>query len=120
MSHILITDDNSSYRASVIEVLELEGYALTEAENGAEALEKIRTNPPDLILCDLDMPVMDGLEVLRRVKANEKTAYIPFIIITGRTDDASLKVATELGVTDYILKPIDIAPLLVKIRKLLG
>lgn len=120
MAHILITDDNSAYRASVIDVLELEDYTLTEAENGEQALAQINTIPLDLILCDLDMPVLNGLEVLRRVKENPKTAHIPFIIITGRTDKLTMTTAIELGASDYIHKPINVEVLLEKIKHVLG
>ncbi|MEQ8673179.1 MAG: response regulator [Aggregatilineales bacterium] len=120
MSHILITDDNSAYRTSIIDVLELEHYTLTEAENGEQALAQISANPPDLILCDIDMPIIDGLEVLRRVKANPKTSHIPFIMITGRKDKATMTTAIELGANDYIQKPMEIAVLLEKIKQVLG
>ncbi len=108
MPTILITDDDTNYRANVLELVELWGYNVVSAANGEEALAQIEQQRPDLILCDLDMPVMDGLEVLKCVKGNPATASIPFVLVTGRTDDETKKRAIALLVDAYITKPMNI------------
>lgn len=116
---ILVTDDNSEYRQSIIELLQLEGFDVIEAPNGKQALELTRTQKPDLILCDVDMPGMDGFTVLAEVKADPATNHIPFFLVTGRTDAESLRLGNTLGADDYLLKPMNIDVLLMKIEQYL-
>ncbi len=116
MSRILITDDNSEYRQSVIEILRLEGYEVVEAAEGRQALDLIRTQSPDLILCDIDMPVMNGFDTLQQVKADPTLATIPFILVTARADAASIARGKQLGAADYIVKPMNIDLLFSKIN----
>lgn len=120
MSTILITDDDSAYRAGIIELLQFEGYELLEAEDGVVAMHLIRDHQPDLILCDVDMPVMSGIEVLRTVKSNPTTRDIPFVTITGRTDTPTITTIQELGASAYIRKPMNIEELLNLIRTLIS
>jgi len=117
---ILVTDDNSEYRQNVLELLQLEGFEVIEATNGKEAVERVRDQKPDLILCDVDMPIMDGFAVLAEVKAEPSTRIIPFFLITGRSDDESRANGKLLGADDYLIKPMDINVLLLKIRQHLG
>jgi CheY-like chemotaxis protein len=120
MSVILVTDDNSEYRRSVMEILRLEGYDVIEAADGAEALEMTRLNGPDMILCDVDMPVMNGFEVLAALKTDPTLAQIPFLLVTGRADAASVAQGKQLGADDYMLKPMKIDLLLDKIQHYLN
>ena len=108
MSTILVIDDNEDYRAGFIQVLEFEAYTILEAENGLIGLEMIREYSPNLILCDMDMPVMNGIEVLTAVKADPIYAKIPFLIITGHRDEQTLKKSRDLGIEAYLTKPIAI------------
>lgn len=116
---ILVTDDNSAYRQSILELLQLEGFEVIEATNGKEAVEKVRDQKPDLILCDVDMPIMDGFAVLAEIKADLTTRNISFFLVTGRDDEESRARGKSLGADDYITKPIDINKLLAKIRQYL-
>ena len=116
---ILVTDDNSDYRQIVIEILQLEEFDVIEAANGEKAVEKAITQKPELILCDVDMPLMDGFSVLEAVKSNPTTRHIPFFLVTGRADAASLQRGDELGADDYLLKPMNIDVLLMKIEQYL-
>lgn len=112
MTTILIIDDDKNYREGLIDIFNLEHYTTLEAENGLFGLQVIHAYSPNLILCDMDMPVMNGMEVLRSVKADPKFSMIPFIIVSGRHDERRMKLAQGLGVTAYLVKTIDVEELL--------
>lgn len=120
MTKILITDDDSDYRASIIELLQMEGYTIIDAENGAVALRLIGEESPDLILCDVDMPLLNGIEVLRAVKRDETTRHIPFVTITGRSDNETIAAIKSLGASAYIRKPMVVQELLNLLHTLLN
>ena len=120
MITILVIDDNEAYRATLLEVLELESYLVLEAENGLMGLRMIQQYSPNLILCDVDMPVMNGLELLGNVKANPLLASIPFIMMTGHSAELTRTVAQGLGEAAYLIKPITIAELLSTIASFLS
>jgi phosphoserine phosphatase RsbU/P len=104
---ILIVDDepfNVDYLEQELEDLE---YETVSASNGQEALEKVRTASPDLILLDIMMPVMDGFEVLSRLKANPATRDLPVIVISANTDLKSVVRGIQMGAEDYLPKPFD-------------
>ncbi|WDP87075.1 MAG: response regulator [Desulfobacter sp.] len=101
---ILVIDDEVYIRDSVIGFLEDFGFEVVEAENGQAGLEQFEKEHPDLILCDLRMPVMDGLEVLARIR--DKNENIPIIIVSGAGNIADTVEALRLGAWDYIIKPI--------------
>lgn len=119
MSKILVIDDNEDYRAGFIQVLEFEAYTILEAENGLIGLQMIREHSPNLILCDVDMPVMNGIEVLTAVKADPIYAKIPFLIITGHHDERTLKKSRDLGVEAYLTKPLAIPDFLFTVDQFL-
>lgn len=108
MSTILIIDDNQDYRTGLAELLAFEKYHTLEAENGLEGLQMIRRYLPDLIICDVDMPVMDGIEVLKTVKADASYAKIPFIVSTGRTDMLTMQALQQSGADICLTKPTSI------------
>ena len=112
MSTILIIDDNESLRASLVEILTLELHTTLEAENGQIGLRIIRQATPDLIVCDMDMPVTNGFEVLRTAKADPIYAGIPFVMLTGHRDERALKASRDLGVEAYLAKPIAVTEFL--------
>lgn len=115
MSTILIMDDNKDYREDLLEILNLEGYITLEAENGLLGLQIIQDEIPDLILCDLDMPVMNGIEVLQSLRKNPKFTKISFLILSGNSEDQAIKSAEALDVSAYLIKGISITDLLSKI-----
>ena len=119
MSIILVIDDNEDCRAGFIEVLEFEAHTTLEAENGQIGLEMMRQDAPDLIICDVDMPVMNGIEVLRTAKADPTYAKIPFVMLTGHTDELTRKTSRDLGAEAYLTKPIAITEFLSTIGSLL-
>ena len=112
MSRVLVIDDNEDYRTSFREVLELENYDTLEAENGLIGIAMIQQHVPDIILCDVEMPVMNGIDVLRTIKADPRLAKIPFIIITGQSEQEIVQTAHDLGVTAFLNKPLPIKELL--------
>jgi two-component system alkaline phosphatase synthesis response regulator PhoP len=119
MYTILVIDDNEDYRTSFREVLELENYKTLEAENGLIGLAMIQQYVPDMILCDVEMPVMNGIDVLRTVKADVLLAKIPFVIITGQSDRELVQTAHDLGVAAYLTKPLAINDFLAVIIRFL-
>ncbi|MFH2202471.1 MAG: response regulator [Elusimicrobiota bacterium] len=103
---ILAVDDDESILNVLSRFLKPLGYALAIASSGAEALEIIRRQPPDLILLDINMPGIDGLEVLRQ--ARQLIPAVPVIMVTGSDDAEVAKQAMALGAVDYVTKPFDL------------
>ncbi|HQV05412.1 MAG TPA: sigma-54 dependent transcriptional regulator [Chitinophagaceae bacterium] len=114
MAVILIIDDEKAIRKTLTEILSFEGYEIDEAENGEEGLKKFKAKTFDLVLCDIKMPKMDGLEFLQ--KAGEINADIPIILISGHGDIETAVEAVKKGAYDYISKPPDLNKLLITIR----
>ena len=120
--HILLVDDNESIRKHMIVMLKRHGFTrFEEAENGYVAIEKIKTKtiPYDLILCDMNMPIISGMDVLRLVREEGSCAKIPFIMVTSESNKEILVKAIKAGVSDFVAKPVDEEMLLKKIRTLL-
>lgn len=104
---ILIADDTSSMRHMLKGMLVKAGFAdFAEAENGMVVMQKLKQDRFHLVVCDWDMPLMDGLEVLRNMRADETLHQIPFILVTAIADATKVVAAIEHGVDDYIIKPI--------------
>jgi CheY-like chemotaxis protein len=119
MPTILLVDDNKDYREGIAELLESYDYSVIQAWNGTVALSLIHQSKPDLIISNGNMPVMDGIELLRALKADEQLKTIPFIMVTGRSESSFGDAARTLGADAVILKPIGIEELLALLRKLL-
>ena len=114
---ILIVDDDTSITLSISFVLEKEGYIVTTAVDGEEALKKAKEELPHLIVLDIMLPKINGFEVHKRLKANAQTRDIRTIMLTAKGDEKGKKLAEELGVNGYITKPFNIDTLLSEIRK---
>ncbi|MBN1184743.1 MAG: response regulator [Bacteroidales bacterium] len=113
---ILLVDDSPSNNLLLQNILEEEGYAPITSFDGKNALEIIRKEKPDLVLLDIMMPEIDGFEVLEEIVTNDDTKDIKVIVITARKDPEDRNRAIDLGVIDYIIKPIDIDYLLKRIE----
>ncbi len=113
---ILVVDDQPINVQLLKRKLEREGIRVTAAYNGVEALEAIATTKPDLILLDVMMPDMDGIEVCQRLQANEETRGIPIIFITARSTKESKLEGLGVGAVDYITKPIDLDETLARVQ----
>lgn len=116
---ILVVDDTDLNRDLVVQLLEDE-YDMVIAENGEEALLKTESERPDLILMDLGMPVMDGWEATKKLKANESLKHIPVIAVTSHAMVGDEIEARKAGCDDYLPKPIDEDLLIRKIKKFLA
>lgn len=116
---ILIVEDNRDMR-SFIRAMLVGNYRLFEARNGQEALEIVQKHTIDLIVSDLMMPVMDGMELSRRIKENLATSHIPFLMLTALRSDLQEKRSYEIGVDEYLCKPFDEDVLRLRIRNILN
>lgn len=119
MFKILVVEDNEMNRDMLCRRLQKAGFEVICAENGIEALQKVDISPPDLILMDMSLPVMDGWEATRKLKANSATRLIPIIALTAHAMTEDLKSTLEAGCSDYDSKPVDFKRLLEKIHRLL-
>lgn len=105
-SKILIIEDQATMRRNVALMLQLEGYTAISAANGVEGLDIARRERPDLILCDVMMPEMDGHGVLRAMRADESLRHIPFVFLSAKGDRNDAREGLELGADDYLTKPV--------------
>jgi signal transduction histidine kinase len=105
MMKILVIEDETPIRENVMEIFELEGFEVFGAADGSRGLELAARIKPDLILCDITMPEMDGYEVLVEIRRTPDIAAVPFIFLTARTDRPFVRHGMELGADDYITKP---------------
>jgi CheY-like chemotaxis protein len=112
---VLVVDDEEQNRTLLHDPLEARGYEIEEAENGAQALQKIAARPPDVILLDLMMPGMDGFEVCRRLRRDTKTAHIPILMVTALTERKERLMGIEAGANDFLSKPIDIQDVILRV-----
>lgn len=105
MTKILIIEDEPQIRDIIQEILECEGYRTLEADNGLTGLQLAQESPPDLIVCDVMMPELDGFDVLQGLRQDPGIGSIPMILLTAKTDRASVRKGMNLGADDYITKP---------------
>lgn len=105
MKHILVIEDNTEVRENIEETLELSGYQVTAAEDGNVGVQSALENPPDLILCDVMMPKLDGFGVLNILSKKPATADIPFVFLTAKSEKSDFRRGMNLGADDYVTKP---------------
>jgi CheY-like chemotaxis protein len=116
---VLVVDDDPAILEICSDLLQTEGYTVTIATNGQQALEQIRMNPPNVVLMDIMMPILDGVEACRQVKANPTTADIPVVLMSARTN--LTRQSQDLASADALVaKPFDIDHLLNTIHDLVG
>lgn len=116
---VLIVDDNIDTVELLRKRLRAEGYETLEAYDGEEALNKVYETPPNIIILDVMMPKMDGYEVCKRLKSDERTKFIPVIMLTAKSDVESRVKGLDIGADDYVPKPFDYRELSARIRSLL-
>jgi CRP-like cAMP-binding protein/CheY-like chemotaxis protein len=104
---VLIIEDNDDIRGNIIEILELAGFQVYQANNGRTGIELAVNHKPDIILCDIMMPDLDGYGVLYMLNKNPETATIPFIFLTAKAERIDLRKGMEMGADDYLTKPFD-------------
>jgi len=113
---ILIIEDEPSIRNNVTEILEMENFSVLPTDNGREGVELAQDEMPDVILCDVMMPEMDGHAVLQKLRSDRNTARIPFIFLTAKGELEDLRAGMNLGADDYLIKPVKVRDLLAAIR----
>lgn len=122
MKSVLVIDDNPDIRENTAEILDLAGYKIFTAENGKRGVDLVLKEKPDVIICDIMMPELDGYGVLHLLRKNPETSNIPFIFLTAKTERREFRKGMEMGADDYITKPFEDIELLnaieVRLKKL--
>jgi phosphate regulon transcriptional regulator PhoB len=116
---VLVVEDEPDIRNLIVHHLAREGFRCRTAATGPEALARVRAVPPDLIVLDLMLPEMDGLEVCRRLRGDPPTASLPIIMLTAKADEVDRIVGLELGADDYLAKPFSPKELVARVRAVL-
>jgi DNA-binding response OmpR family regulator len=112
MTKILVIEDEETVRENILELLDAEGFEALSAENGRIGLDLAQQQLPDLILCDVRMPELDGYGVLTALRSEAETAMIPFMFLTAKAAKTDLSYGLELGANAYITKPFTLTELL--------
>lgn len=112
MIKILVIEDNSEMRENISEILELSNYSVVSAKDGMEGVKSAREHKPDLILCDIMMPNLDGFGVLKIIRQEEALKTIPFIFLTAKAEKEDFRKGMNLGAEDYLIKPFEATDLL--------
>ncbi len=115
---VLIVDDDPLIISRVGEVLQSAGISFIHASNGLEGLKQLATGQPELVILDVNMPELDGMQTCRLIKANEKFRSLPVLMLTSRNDITHMMEARRVGADDYLVKPVDPEALLTKINRL--
>jgi phosphate regulon transcriptional regulator PhoB len=118
-SRVLIVEDERDIRDLLVLHLQRDGFEVTSAGSGEEALAQVRQSPPDLLVLDLMLPAMSGLEVCRRLRQEPATATLPILMLTAKADEVDRVVGLELGADDYVVKPFSPKELLARVRAVL-
>jgi len=113
---ILIADPDQSSRAVMVQYLEAQGFIIQEFESGIDLMRSVEAEPPDLIICDWHIPDLDGPEICRVLRADERYEHLYLILITSTPEDKELVLASDMGANDFISKPIEPSELLVRVR----
>ena len=114
---ILLLEDNDFIRENTVEILELSDFDVVAVSDGVEGFRMFQLRRPDLILCDIQMPQMNGYDFFREVRKNENASSIPFIFLTAFSEKKEISNAFKMGAADYIIKPFDADELLRIIEK---
>ncbi|MDP2854375.1 MAG: response regulator transcription factor [Smithellaceae bacterium] len=119
MAKILIVDDEQDIADLVSYNLEKEGFDTIKAYDGADVLKIVKTQKPDLIILDLMLPHMNGLDICRAIRANPEIAHVPVIMLTAKGDEVDKIIGLEIGADDYITKPFSVKELIARVRTVL-
>ena len=118
-SRVLIVEDEPDIRDLLAWHLEREGYQVSRSRSGLDALRQIEAAPPDLVLLDLMLPELDGLEVCRRLRRDRATASLPIVMLTARGEEVDRVVGLEMGADDYVVKPFSPKEVVARVRAVL-
>lgn len=117
---VLLVEDNEDNRMIYATILCHWGYSVTEAPNGLEGVSRAESELPDLIVMDISLPIMDGLEATRRIRANPMTAAIPVLAVTAHAQDSDRMRALAAGCNRYLAKPVEPRALVREVEKIIG
>jgi CheY-like chemotaxis protein len=117
MATLLVIEDEVPLRANLVRILSAEGYRVIAAADGDEGIRRVREGRPDLVVCDILMPLVDGFGVLASLRSQPETAAIPFIFLTASADKEDLARGLRSGANEYVTKPFKIADLLAAVRR---
>ncbi len=117
MATLLVIEDEAPLRANLVRILSAEGYRVLTAADGDEGIRRAREQRPDLVICDILMPRLDGYGVLAQLRSRPETAGIPFIFLTASADKEDFARGLQSGANDYVTKPFKIADLLAAVRR---
>lgn len=120
MTTALIIEDCQDIRETLAEMLELAGYHVLSARNGVMGMEMARSKRPDIVLCDIMMPEIDGYTVLHLLRQDPDLAGVPFIFMTAKSESSEMAMGAELGADGYLVKPFDDVALFAAIKVRLG
>ncbi len=120
MKKVLLIEDDATLRENIAELLELENFKVSTATNGLEGLDKAKRELPNVIVCDIMMPKLDGYGVLEGLSKSDKTKYIPFIFLSAKTERKDVRKGMNLGADDYITKPFEEEELITAIESRLA
>ena len=119
MAKILIVDDEKDIADLIAYNLEREGFATIKVYDGGSVLKTVKAQKPDLIILDIMLPHMNGLDICRAIRANPETAHLPVIMLTAKTDEVDKVIGLEIGADDYITKPFSLKELVARVRTIL-
>jgi CheY-like chemotaxis protein len=117
---VLLVEDNDDNRIIYATILQHTGYQVLEAPNGVVGVEQASMRHPDLIIMDISLPVMDGLEATRRIRANPQTADIPVLAVTANARESDREIALQAGCDDYLAKPVEPRRLVQQVESMIG
>lgn len=115
---VLIVDDDQALLEMVSDCLTSAGYHTLQASNGIEGLKQLQSNAPHMVILDINMPQLDGMQTCRLIRANQKFRTLPILMLTGRSDIKDMIEARKMGADDYLIKPFQPSDLLAKIERL--
>lgn len=116
-NNILVVEDTSAVREEICDILKMEGFNVTEAENGKQGLKLAQIVKPNLILSDIVMPEMNGFELYEKIQENSEINNIPVVFLSAKADNNILKKAKEMGTGEYIIKPVSPDTLIKTIKR---
>ncbi len=114
--NVLVVDDDATTLRLIVKIVSSAGYRVSQAENGSEALDSILEDPPDLIVCDWDMPELSGVELCRKARSQHSVQYVYFLLLTGRSSADEMVAGLTAGADDFVTKPINRAVLLARLE----
>jgi len=117
--HILIVEDDPSVQTLLGKALTAQGYRVTHANDGVQGLTALEQDQPDLIICDIMMPRLDGMTFVKAIKSNEGTRAVPVIFLTAKNDPRSVVEGINVGAKYYVTKPFQLDEILSKVKKVL-